>query len=105
MLDFAAVEALLPEVAARLRAEFEDASELPDDELHAFLRPVLRHGALHGFLDADTGFVYAACAWLTGEDFARAFEQPKTILAGSAAAADKAAALEDWLTGLIDPAG
>lgn len=104
MLDFAAVEALLPEVAARLRAEFEDASEQSDAELHAFLRPVLRHAALHGFADADAGFVYAACAWLTGEDFASAFEAPKTILAGSAPVADKAAALEDWLTGLIDPA-
>ena len=104
MLDVAAVEALLPEVAARLRAEFEDASEQSDAELHAFLRPVLRHAALHGFADADTGFVYAACAWLTGEDVASAFEAPKTILAGSAPVADKAAALEDWLTGLIDPA-
>lgn len=105
MLDFAAVDALLPEVAARLRAEFEDASELPDADLHAFLRPVLRRAALNGFEDADDGFVYAACAWLTGEDFASAFETPRAILAGSAATADKAAALEDWLTGLIDPAG
>ena len=60
MLDFAAVDALLPEVAARLRAEFEDASELPDADLHAFLRPVLRRAALNGFEDADDGFVYAA---------------------------------------------
>ena len=102
MLDFAAVDALLPEVAARLRAEFEDAGVLPEAELAGFLRPVLRRAALYGFADADSGFVYAACAWLTGEDFASAFETPRAILAGSAPLAERVAALEDWLTGLIE---
>lgn len=105
LVDFTAVERLLEAVAARLREEFPDAATLPDSELLAFLRPVLRRAALFGLKDEDSACTYALCAWLTGEDFASAFVEPRDICNSKQTAQDKAHALEDWLQGLIDASG
>lgn len=99
--DQAALDEFVGRFRALLHAQFDDARDVPRDELDSAIRRQVGRAQRYGFVTEEDVAIYVLTAWLMGETFDE-HEGAQAILMAGDPAAERAAALRQWSASVFE---